>query len=192
VRSTTIVHLSGRAQISQCCLARRDPRPLQRVLPSRPRVLIFDVVRLLAPVPWLSGRASASHAEGRWFDPSRDHKVRAFSGPDAQHRRVFLALKREVGPPHCQGETGCAGLYSGVRCVPNHQPRQCVNAAARLQLKPRGYWRPNCNRANVRSTADDVLRWGGGVLNGQISARSGPRRKRTSVSSDPRPLANNV
>lgn len=26
-----------------------------------------------APVPWLSGRASASHAEGRWFDPSRDH-----------------------------------------------------------------------------------------------------------------------
>lgn len=37
-------------------------------------VLIFDVVRLSAPVPWLSGRASASHAEGRWFDPSRDHK----------------------------------------------------------------------------------------------------------------------
>jgi hypothetical protein len=37
-------------------------------------VLTFDVVRLLAPVPWLSGRASASHAEGRWFDPSRDHK----------------------------------------------------------------------------------------------------------------------
>src|SRR6202012_4480935 len=37
------------------------------VLPRRPRVLIFDVVRLLAPVPWLSGRASASHAEGRWF-----------------------------------------------------------------------------------------------------------------------------
>ena len=28
---------------------------------------------LSAPVPWLSGRASASHAEGRWFDPSRDH-----------------------------------------------------------------------------------------------------------------------
>jgi hypothetical protein len=37
------------------------------------RVLLFDVVRLSAPVPWLSGRASASHAEGRWFDPSRDH-----------------------------------------------------------------------------------------------------------------------
>jgi hypothetical protein len=46
----------------------------QRVLPRRPYMLIFDVVRLLAPVPWLSGRASASHAEGRWFDPSRDHK----------------------------------------------------------------------------------------------------------------------
>jgi hypothetical protein len=27
----------------------------------------------LGAVPWLSGRASASHAEGRWFDPSRDH-----------------------------------------------------------------------------------------------------------------------
>lgn len=24
-------------------------------------------------VPWLSGRASRSHREGRWFDPSRDH-----------------------------------------------------------------------------------------------------------------------
>jgi hypothetical protein len=36
-------------------------------------VLVFDVVRPSAPVPWLSGRASASHAEGRWFDPSRDH-----------------------------------------------------------------------------------------------------------------------
>ncbi len=36
-------------------------------------VLVFDVVRLSTPVPWLSGRASASHAEGRWFDPSRDH-----------------------------------------------------------------------------------------------------------------------
>lgn len=39
-------------------------------------VLVFDVVRLSAPVPWLSGRASASHAEGRWFDPSRDHPPR--------------------------------------------------------------------------------------------------------------------
>ncbi|MDT5120473.1 MAG: hypothetical protein QOE30_6212, partial [Mycobacterium sp.] len=37
-------------------------------------VLIFTLVRLSAPVPWLSGRASASHAEGRWFDPSRDHQ----------------------------------------------------------------------------------------------------------------------
>ena len=55
--------------------ARRYPRPIQRVLPRRPRVLTFDVVRLLAPVPWLSGRASASHAEGRWFDPSRDHTI---------------------------------------------------------------------------------------------------------------------
>ena len=49
----------------------------QRVLPRRSCMLIFDVVRLSAPVPWLSGRASASHAEGRWFDPSRDHKVDA-------------------------------------------------------------------------------------------------------------------
>jgi hypothetical protein len=48
-------------------------RPSLRVLQTRQCVLVFDVVRLLAPVPWLSGRASASHAEGRWFDPSRDH-----------------------------------------------------------------------------------------------------------------------
>jgi hypothetical protein len=40
-------------------------------------VLVFDLVRLSAPVPWLSGRASASHAEGRWFDPSRDHSISA-------------------------------------------------------------------------------------------------------------------
>ena len=37
-------------------------------------MLVFDLVRLSAAVPWLSGRASASHAEGRWFDPSRDHQ----------------------------------------------------------------------------------------------------------------------
>jgi hypothetical protein len=74
VRSKTIVHLSGRAQISWYGPARRYPQPMLRVLPRRPRVLIFDVVRLSAPVPWLSGRASASHAEGRWFDPSRDHR----------------------------------------------------------------------------------------------------------------------
>ena len=37
-------------------------------------VLPFDLVAFRRPVPWLSGRASASHAEGRWFDPSRDHK----------------------------------------------------------------------------------------------------------------------
>jgi hypothetical protein len=42
-------------------------------------VLIFTLVRLSAPVPWLSGRASASHAEGRWFDPSRDHQRQCWS-----------------------------------------------------------------------------------------------------------------
>ncbi len=47
-------------------------------------VLVFDVVRLSAPVPWLSGRASASHAEGRWFDPSRDHQHQCMlAGSDA-------------------------------------------------------------------------------------------------------------
>ena len=47
---------------------------MARILDAE-RVLIFSLVRLSAPVPWLSGRASASHAEGRWFDPSRDHKT---------------------------------------------------------------------------------------------------------------------
>jgi hypothetical protein len=46
---------------------------MARILGAQ-HVLIFSLVRLSAPVPWLSGRASASHAEGRWFDPSRDHK----------------------------------------------------------------------------------------------------------------------
>jgi hypothetical protein len=46
--------------------------------PGHRRVLTFDLgvtEIVLPPVPWLSGRASASHAEGRWFDPSRDHHV---------------------------------------------------------------------------------------------------------------------
>jgi hypothetical protein len=64
----------------------------QRVLPTRPRVLTFDVIRLLAPVPWLSGRASASHAEGRWFDPSRDHHGRC-----AGHR-IFRYPTSDTSP----------------------------------------------------------------------------------------------
>jgi hypothetical protein len=64
----------------------------QRVLPTRPRVLTFDVIRLLAPVPWLSGRASASHAEGRWFDPSRDHHGRC-AGP----RFVIVGTRSQIG-----------------------------------------------------------------------------------------------
>src|ERR1700692_4906041 len=51
-------------------------------------VLIFSLVRLSARVPWLSGRASASHAEGRWFDPSRDHK---------QHRRLTVVFAQFLG-----------------------------------------------------------------------------------------------
>src|SRR6478672_10040692 len=43
-------------------------------------VLMFHLVRQARrgsqTVPWLSGRASASHAEGRWFDPSRDHTLK--------------------------------------------------------------------------------------------------------------------
>ncbi len=31
--------------------------------------------RLVRAVLWLSGRASRSHREGRWFDPSQDHGV---------------------------------------------------------------------------------------------------------------------
>src|ERR1700722_641481 len=54
-------------------------------------VLIFDLVRLSA-VPWLSGRASASYAEGRWFDPSRDHTPFSLS---AVRRSRFAIL-----PPH--------------------------------------------------------------------------------------------
>jgi hypothetical protein len=69
----------------------------QRVLPTRPRVLTFDVIRLLAPVPWLSGRASASHAEGRWFDPSRDHHGRC-----AGHR-IFRYPTSDPSPTTAAG-----------------------------------------------------------------------------------------
>ena len=48
--------------------------PAQRFLPLHQRVLIFVLIRLSAPVSELSGRAPASHAGGRWFEPSRDHK----------------------------------------------------------------------------------------------------------------------
>ena len=44
-------------------------------------------------VPWLSGRASASHAEGRWFDPSRDHTYRRSSDVD------FVELLSRVQHP---------------------------------------------------------------------------------------------
>ena len=74
----------------------------QRVLPTHPRVLTFDVIRLLAPVPWLSGRASASHAEGRWFDPSRDHiccrRQDMVSSP-AKQDRCYLGVIRLSGSP---------------------------------------------------------------------------------------------
>ena len=44
--------------------------------------------------------ASASHAEGRWFDPSRDHKVRVFSGVDAQHPHNIGGRNCSVDPSH--------------------------------------------------------------------------------------------
>jgi hypothetical protein len=95
-----------------------DWPPMQRVLPRRPRMLIFDVVRLSAPVPWLSGRASASHAEGRWFDPSRDHIHRRWSegcrtavearaqsaGPKAFARRNCSRAVNVDGPTICSSE----------------------------------------------------------------------------------------
>ncbi len=70
-------------------------------------VLVFDVVRLSAPVPWLSGRASASHAEGRWFDPSRDHTIlpqlMAFSDAAASIRcpqRPYVIRRACVAAPY--------------------------------------------------------------------------------------------
>jgi hypothetical protein len=77
VRSTTIVHVTGRTQIPRyvACRGGCASRSYSGGGSADPRfVLVFDLVRLSAPVPWLSGRASASHAEGRWFDPSRDHQ----------------------------------------------------------------------------------------------------------------------
>lgn len=49
--------------------------------PKAATVLIFDLVRPSVELPGLvaQGRASASHAEGHWFDPSRDHKYQPIS-----------------------------------------------------------------------------------------------------------------
>ncbi len=53
-----------------------------------------DGVLARGPVPWLSGRASRSHREGRWFDPSRDH--REDDRPSLQ--RGPFAVPRPVSP----------------------------------------------------------------------------------------------
>ena len=71
-------------------------------------VLLFDVVRLSAPVPWLSGRASASHAEGRWFDPSRDHPYIPCSEPISTQKPA-----RSGYPQAISGSLLC--LLRGVR-----------------------------------------------------------------------------
>lgn len=97
MRRTTIVHRRGRAQISCTLSLYGITRPSERrwrVLPQGGSVLVFDVVRLSAPVPWLSGRASASHAEGRWFDPSRDH-------PSGLHEHGCARCDRYTHDPWC-------------------------------------------------------------------------------------------
>ena len=104
--------------------ARRDPRPRRaRVRSKSLRVLTFDVVRLSAPVPWLSGRASASHAEGRWFDPSRDHiscrSSKAIFQPnalDGAKHMPNIVLWRSVSHPE-----GQAQLRNGSRRA-THRP----------------------------------------------------------------------
>jgi hypothetical protein len=82
VRSTTIVDASGRTQISWhvrvYATARLASRAIRRVQGAC-RSCSLPPRSPLGAVPWLSGRASASHAEGRWFDPSRDHHSRCRS-----------------------------------------------------------------------------------------------------------------
>ena len=62
LRCMTIMHYRSGTQIP----GSRLRLPCEK---GTPAVLVFPD----RSVPWLSGRASASHAEGRWFDPSRDH-----------------------------------------------------------------------------------------------------------------------
>jgi hypothetical protein len=104
VRRKTIVHETGRAQISRRVVA-LGYRTTWHLLATACSVLVFSLVRLSAPVPWLSGRASASHAEGRWFDPSRDHKLfMPGSLPDLFARWVIQAMpvpgNNFAGPPN--------------------------------------------------------------------------------------------
>jgi hypothetical protein len=111
VRSTTIVQVSGHTQISWCsaCLGYRvaRSRAMHRV-PWIGLVLVFDLVRPSAPVPWLSGRASASHAEGRWFDPSRDHPIKTRSRPmfaPVSVSGLGIADSRRAKPPRMPAPT---------------------------------------------------------------------------------------
>src|SRR5271163_3846933 len=87
-------------------------------------VLVFDVVRLSAPVPWLSGRASASHAEGRWFDPSRDHKCRCRS--PALHVSDFRSVTHN--------SPGLSAVYppSGTRSSSEPVERMCHTIQVRI------------------------------------------------------------
>lgn len=70
VRCMTIMHDGAETQIpgSRTRLPHESASCAVLVFP-------FDASRVGRLVPWLSGRASASHAEGRWFDPSRDHHI---------------------------------------------------------------------------------------------------------------------
>ncbi len=63
-----------RWRMSVCAgLCRRDQPVFHTGCGRASFLLVPPQATRLRTVPWLSGRASASHAEGRWFDPSRDH-----------------------------------------------------------------------------------------------------------------------
>jgi hypothetical protein len=103
VRTETIVHPSMATQIplrslsgfrssfevaDRAAYSGRNRRPCYCSTSFARRLLVGRAV------PWLSGRASASHAEGRWFDPSRDHRYRRRSdivSRPTKHVACYLA-----------------------------------------------------------------------------------------------------
>lgn len=115
---------------------RRTRRP-RFGFPASIRV-VFPLVhrRLYASraVPWLSGRASRSHREGRWFDPSRDHKKVAtrwvVSTPSCVPDWVFR-YRRHLRLDHC---AFCACLqawyFSGRHIAHGRKPAAIAVASS--------------------------------------------------------------
>jgi hypothetical protein len=95
---------SGRSRLprwrmSVCAgLGRRDQPVFHTGCGRASFLLVPPRATRLRTVPWLSGRASASHAEGRWFDPSRDHNRRQVQTKAPSNEGAFVVSRGVTRP----------------------------------------------------------------------------------------------